>query len=374
MENYDAIVVGLGGMGSAALYHLANRGVNVCGIEQFEIGHDQGSSYGETRAIRKAYFEHPDYVPLLHRAYDLWADLQSKTEQNVITQCGMLFAGPKSSPAVEGLIRCFSEHNLPHDQLTAAQATGRHPRFHFNQEDTVFYEPNAGYVVPEATIQSHIKLAAEAGAVIKTGAATKYWRAVPDGIEVTTEAETIIASKLLLCTGAWTEGLLVKLDLPLEIRRKVQFWYSTPDMENFAGDFPVWFMDRPDGSVYGFPTLDGKTMKVAVHSGGNLTHSPETLKRDLQAGDENFIMRSLHDTFPGIKPTLDRYSVCMYTNTPDGHFILDQHPENENVYLAAGFSGHGFKFVPIVGEILADLATTGRSDQPYDFLRLTRFN
>jgi sarcosine oxidase len=373
MKKYHTIVIGLGGMGSAALYHLAQRGVDVCGIEQFEIAHDQGSSYGETRAIRKAYFEHPDYVPLLHRAYDLWADLQAKTTQNIITECGMIFAGPESSPAVHGLNTCYTEHDLPHDKLSASEAADRYSKFHFNKEDTVFYDPIAGYVVPEATIETHINLAGEAGATIKTGTEVKYWREIDGGVEVTTGKETMTADKLIICAGAWAGQVLAKLDLPLEIRRNVQLWYSTPDIDKYANDFPVWFMDRSYGGIYGFPSLDGKTMKAAVHTGQDLTKSPETLKRELVEDDQKLVLQCLEETFPGIQPQLDRYSVCMYTCTPDEHFIIDEHPDHENVYIAAGFSGHGFKFTPVIGEILAELAMTGHSRQPFDFLRLIRF-
>jgi len=374
MERFDAIVIGLGGMGSAALFHLARRGVKVCGIEQFEINHTLGSSHGEVRAIRKAYFEHPDYVPLLHRAYELWDELQLTTEQSIFERCGMVFAGQQSSPAVDGLNRCFNEHHLPHDELSADEANSRYPKFNFSEDDTVFYDPDAGYVVPETTVERHVQLARDAGAKIKTETEVKSWREVDDGIEVTTESSTLTAKKLIVCAGAWTDQILAKLGLPLEIRRKVQLWYSTPNVDSYSRDFPIWFMDRPYGGVYGFPSLDGKTIKAAVHSGEDVTQSPETLKRELVEGDQDLVLRCLRDTFPGIIPTLDRFSVCMYTCTPDEHFIIDQHPEHENVFFGAGFSGHGFKFVPVVGEILADLTIQGRSDLPYEFLRLGRFH
>jgi sarcosine oxidase len=369
-NDFDVIVLGVGAMGSAAMWRLARRGVRVCGVEQYGTNHGLGSSHGESRAIRKAYFEHPDYVPLLNRAYELWDELEGASGRRLLVGCGMVFAGAPDSVAVRGLERCYAEHALPHARLGAAEGMLRFPEFMFQEHHVVFHDPLGGYVKPEAAIASMVALAKGAGAELVEHAPVVSWSADGTGICVEMHGRSLRAEKLIITAGAWSGPLLETLHLPLQIRRKVQLWYRAPQLERML-DMPVWYIDNAYGGVYGFPAIGGR-FKVATHDGGEPTQDPKSLVRDLVTGDEALVLRCLAETFPWLTPELVKHAVCMYTCTPNNDFIIDQHPELDNVYFAAGFSGHGFKFAPVVGEVLADLATDGRSPLPYDFLRLQR--
>lgn len=373
MPAYDVIVLGCGAMGSATLWQLARRGVRCCGIEQFEIAHDRGSSHGDSRAIRKAYFEHPDYIPLLNRAYELWPQLETASGTRLKHDTGMVFAGAPDSEAIQGLERTYAAHNLPHERLAARDAETRFPRFRFRDDHAVFFDPLGGYVVPEASVAACMRLAQEAGAVVRTHARVASWAANADGVTVSIDGEDLHAGALVVAAGAWSSQMLQTLRIPLRVLRKVLVWYSAPDIAVYRAGFPVWYIDLPCGAVYGFPAHDGLAMKVAVHSGGEEIVSPEHLDRSFRPGDDDTILQCLAETFPELTPVRTRHAVCMYTTTPDTNFVLDLHPNHPNVAIAAGFSGHGFKFMPAIGEIMADLVTEGATSQPIDFLRLDRF-
>lgn len=373
MKHFDAIVLGCGAMGSAALWRLARRGIRCCGIEQYGVAHDLGSSHGESRAIRKAYFEHPDYIPILDRAYALWDELQAASNMLLKHDVGMVFAGAPESDAIRGLERTYAKHRLAHDRLTATEATARFPTFHFRDNHVVFHDPHGGYVEPEKAVAACLGLARQAGATILTHRRVDAWHADAQGVAVYVGAETIRAAKLVITAGAWAGRVLGSLAIPLRVVRKPLVWYTSPDIGRYAHAFPVWFMDMPYGAVYGFPAHNGREMKVAVHSGGSEVARPEELDRSYHPQDDMAILQCLRETFPTLEPVRTRHAVCMYTNTPDTHFVLDRHPQHSNVAIAAGFSGHGFKFMPAIGEIMADLAEHGDTQMPIDFLRLARF-
>ena len=373
MPTFDVIVLGCGAMGSATLWHLTKRGLRCCGIEQFGIAHDRGSSHGESRAIRKAYFEHPDYIPLLDRAYELWADLETESAVSLKHEVGMVFAGDPESDTIRGLERTYAQHQLPHDFLTAPEAAERFPQFRFRDDHVVFYDPLGGYVASEASVTACVRLAETAGATMLRHVAATTWHADTGGVTVIAGKETLRASALVITAGAWADELLRELKLSLRVLRKVLVWYTAPDIESFAHDFPVWFINQPYGAVYGFPAYNGRDMKVAVHTGGQDVAVPDKLDRTFQPDDEAAILQCLRETFPRLEPHRTRHAVCMYTTTTDENFALDLHPQHPNVAIAAGFSGHGFKFMPVIGEIMADLAQTGKTAHPIDFLRLARF-
>jgi sarcosine oxidase len=374
MADFDAIVLGVGGMGSAALYHLARRGLRVLGIEQFSLAHDRGSSHGQTRIIRKAYFEHPAYVPLLHRTYELWGDLERHTGQKLFYRTGLLLGGPPDGMIVTGIQRSAREHHLDIQSLTPSDVSRRYPGLRVPPEHTALFEPDAGFLRVEACVRAHADAAATAGAQILTAAPVQSWSAAADRVTVRNADAEHTARALVIAGGAWASRLLSDLHLPLEVRRKVVFWYETshPCYEMQAG-CPVYGFETSQGFLYGFPAIDDAGVKVAHHSGGQTVRDPSALDRNLYPEDEAPVLTFVASYLPSLRPRRLQHSVCMYTMTPDEHFVIDRHPAYRSVVYAAGLSGHGFKFAPIIGAVLADLAIDGRTDQPIDFLSARRF-
>lgn len=373
VTSYDAAVLGLGGMGSAALYHLARRGLRVCGIEQYPIAHDRGSSHGALRIIRKAYFEHPDYVPLLERAYALWHALEADSGERLMDLPGLVLSAPAESAAIAGLTACYHAHALPHERLTAADAMARWPQFRLPETHNVFFDPEGGYLRVEPCVATHVHLAERYGAAVHASAGPATWRPDGDGVVVSWAGGTIQANRLVIAGGPWSAALLKDLGLPLTIRRKVQLWFDTPNRDAYTAGFPCYYVAAGHGEFYGFPIVDAQGMKVAEHSGGAAVSAPSALNRSLEPADEAAARQFLEATFPGMAPRLAAHSVCMYTMTPDEHFIIDTHPAHPQVAFAAGFSGHGFKFASVIGEVLAGLAELGDPGHPTGFLRLSRF-
>lgn len=374
VEHYDAVVFGLGGMGSAAMYHLAKRGAKVLGIERHGIAHDRGSSHGDTRVIRKAYFEHPDYVPLLDRAYTLWEELQAECDEPLLVKSGAVLAGKPDSDTIRGLERCYREHALPHERLDAAQARLRYPAFHFPDGHVVFVDPSGGYLFVERCIEQHLEMAERHGATVSIHEEVTAWKADDNGVTITTDKRVIEAGALVVTAGAWTSDALDDLGVPLTVLRKVQLWYDSPNIAAYSGsDFPVFYVESDRGSMYGFPAVSEFGMKIAEHTGGSPVADPDAVNRGLEAEDEHAILEFLRETFPEMEPKRTRFSVCMYTMSPDEHFIVDRHPRHPNVALGAGFSGHGFKFASVIGEILAQLVLDKETPHPIGFLGLNRF-
>ena len=381
MSSYDVIVVGVGAMGAAACYHLARRGVRVLGLEQFGIPHALGSSHGYSRAIRLAYYEHPDYVPLLRRAYALWHELEAASGQKLLHVTGGLYLGAPGSELVEGSLRSAREHGLPHEALTRAQVSERFPQFHGVPDDFVaLWEPPAGLLLPERVVAAHAELALRHGADLRGHETVMSWEADAHGVTVRTDRAVYTAAHLILCGGAWSERLVRGLGVPLVVTRQVLGWVwppRRPEQFDLAAGFPTWAIeDAASGSLfYGFPLLpDNPGFKIARHRPGAPT-DPDTVVRHVLPGDEDDFRPGLDRFFPDVAggPTL-AVRVCLYVNSPDGHFLVDHHPEHpERVTFACGFSGHGFKFASVLGEALADLAERGATDLPVGFLGLRRF-
>ncbi|QDV17985.1 Monomeric sarcosine oxidase [Gimesia panareensis] len=370
----DYLVLGLGGMGSSALYHLARRGLKVLGVEQFGIAHDRGSSHGETRIIRKAYFEHPDYIPLLQRAYSLWEELEQESEKSLFNRCGLMVAGPPEGAVIKGVHLAEERHSVKVESLSAADVLQRCPGFQVPVGFEVTFEPEAGFLHVEECVQAHMDCALAHGAQIVLHEPVESLLVSETEIEVQTANQHWVADGVIVTAGAWSSDCLKELQLPLEVVRKVLFWNPvlSPiyDLEQGRGGF---FFDMPYGEFYGFPSLDGKTVKLAEHTGGAQVPDPTNVDRELSEVDATSVARFVGDVMPGLNPSPERHAVCMYTRTPDGHFIIDQHPRNQRLVYGAGFSGHGFKFASVMGEILADLVTEGRTSHPIDFLRADRF-
>jgi sarcosine oxidase len=370
---YDAIVLGAGGMGSAALFELARRGRRVLGLEQFAPGHDRGSSTGQTRVIRKAYYEHPDYVPLLRRAYERWYDLEQRCGRRLLVECGCLSIGPPDGEVVPGVRRAAEEHGLPVEPLTTAELRRRFPAFRFGDEMAAVLERDAGFLYVEECVRAHADEARRLGADLRADEAALSWEATAGGAVVRTAAGVYAADRLVITAGAWAGRVLAGLGLPLAVLRKVLLWFGTPDPAALRRDvFPIYMAETAAGFYYGFPVIDGLGHKVARHDGGPAA-DPTTLDRVVSDADAEECRAFLRAHLPAADGPLRDGKVCMYTVTPDHHFVIDRHPECPQVVVAAGFSGHGFKFASVVGEVLADLAESGRTALPIGLFRIDRF-
>ena len=373
---HDAIVVGLGGMGSAAAYHLARRGMKVLGLERHAPAHDRGSSHGESRIIRQAYFEGTEYVPLLFRAYELWEDLERETGEDLMTLCGGLFIGPEDGELVSGSAASADEHGLPYEMLDSAELKRRFPVFDPEPKTVALFEKRAGFVRPERTVRAHLDLAASLGADLRFGERVLSWEATESGVRVRTEGGVHEAGRLVVAAGAWAGELLSDLGLPLEVTRQILFWFRPRGgVEAFApGRLPIWIYEPYDGHMfYSFPAVDGaETVKAAFFRADGTPADPNTIDREVREDEVDFIRGYLGRHIPAMDGELVAARTCMYTNTPDQHFVVSAHPEHPQVSVAAGFSGHGYKFCSVIGEILADLATEGETGHPVDLFSPSR--
>jgi sarcosine oxidase len=382
-EHYDCIVLGIGGFGSGALYHLARRGVRVLGIERFTVAHDRGSSHGETRIIRKAYFEHPDYVPLLQRAYDLWHELERESKRRLLYSVGLFIAGAPACKSVAGTVLAAERHNLSIERLSAAAARRRFPGFRFADDFEIVFEPQAGYLEVEKCVAAHIEAAIARGAILRTNETVVAWTSDGRQVVVRTDQGEYAAARLVITAGPWASAVLdecarsggeaLKFGRLLRVIRKPVFWFSAGREYDLAAGTPTFFFETPAGQFYGFPRIDGQTMKVAEHTLGESVANPLTIERAQIPDDLARLGGFLREHLPGLPEQPARHSVCMYTKTPDSHFCIDLDPRWPNVAIGAGFSGHGFKFTTVLGEALADLALEGRTNLPVGFLSVKRF-
>jgi sarcosine oxidase len=392
--NYDCIVLGVGGFGSGALYHLARRGARVLGIERFGVAHDRGSSHGETRIIRKAYFEHPDYVPLLHRAYELWHELEHETNRQLLHPIGLFIAGHPTCESVSGTVLAAEQHGLPIERLSAAEARRRFPCFRFDVDFAIVFEPQAGYLEVENCVAAHIEAAVRRGAALRTHETVVGWKSDGRQATVATDKGEYTAANLIITAGPWASQVLNACTGPrannqdgtgetapgsarwnelLRVIRKPVFWFEADASFDVANGIATFFFETPLGQFYGFPRLDGRTIKVAEHTQGFAVADPLAVDRNQQPEDLVRLVPFLDEHLCGVARQPVRHSVCMYTKTPDSHFCIDRHPEFANVTVGAGFSGHGFKFTSVLGEALADLALEGTTKLPVSFLSVKRF-
>jgi sarcosine oxidase len=372
---FDVIVIGVGGMGSVACYQLARRGVRVLGLEQFDIPHDRGSSHGFTRMIRSAYYEHPDYVPLIRRAFEQWRNLERESGAKLLHTTGGLYLGPVDGELVGGSLAASRTHNLPHELLSRDEVLNRFPQFNVPQDWVGLFEHEAGFLIPELAIKTHVDRAIQHGAMIHTSEPVLNWTSSSTGATVTTAKQTYHADQLIFSAGAWSDKLVRDLGVPLVVTRQVMGWVEPLRREPYLlGTLPVWAVDNGDGTIhYGFPVADDALgLKIAHHGPGTAT-DPDTVSRVPEPQDEQTFRPALRRFLPGADGPLKFMRICMYTNSPDGHFILDRHPVHPRVTIACGFSGHGFKFASVIGEALADLAMKGKSELPIQFLGLSRF-
>ena len=373
-SHYDAIIIGIGAMGSATLYKLASRGYDICGIEQFNIAHNKGSSHGETRLIRKAYFEHPDYVSLLHKAYEEWEKLDEQSNQSLFTKNGMLLAGTHDSSLIQGLAACYSEHDLPHEVMDVTEAQQRWPQIKLPDNVEVYYDPIAGYLRVEECVHQFCRLATENGADLFTNEKVTDWSSNNGTFRITTDKRTLFTERLIITCGAWSKAFLNNINLKLGVLRKVLFWYDTDDLKPFQPvSFPSFLIESDGNGFYGFPAINDAGVKVGEHYQKQLVSHPDNLDRKIHKKEVKPFSNFVEQTFPLLNTYPSKGEVCMYTMTKDEHFIIDRHPDYKNVVIGAGFSGHGFKFAPVIANILTDLVIDGTTTYPIELFQLSRF-
>lgn len=371
--NFDVIVLGVGGMGSATCRELAARGLSVLGLDQFPLVHDRGSSHGESRIIRKAYFEHPNYVPLLHRAYEKWHELEQATGRSLLLPTGLVLSGLSNGETIRGARESASQHHLTIENYTAEEGRRRFPGLNFPDEHEVVFEPGAGTLKVDDCVQAQVDDAIRLGAVLRGSEPVVDWSSDRNEVQVTTSNGIYRAKTLVITAGAWANNNLPNLGMRFRVLRKFVGWFPIQRQSYLASSgMPTYFFELPHGTFYGFPSFDGETVKIAEHSGGDEITNPTNVVRELIPSETVRLEAFLSKYLPDTTPTLVRHSVCLYTMSPDQHFVIDRHPHSRNVYFAAGFSGHGFKFCPVIGEIMADLVQSDRTDHPIRFLSLDR--
>lgn len=372
--HYDVIVLGVGGMGSAACHHLARRGKRVLGIERYDIPHAMGSSHGVTRIIRQAYYEHPSYVPLLRRSYALWRELETGFGEQLLHVTGSVDAGAPGDEVFTGSYDSCRLHEIPHEVLSSAELTARYPGYHLPPDHLALYQPDGGFVLSERAIVAHVVAAQAAGAEIHARERVLDWHASGDTVRVTTDHGSYEADSLVITTGAWIGQHVPELAAVAVPERQVLAWLQPQNPEDFAPEhFPVFNLQVPEGRYYGLPIFGVPGFKFGRygHLGG--TANPDDLDREATPADETLLRSFAERYFPtGAGPTM-ALRACLFTNTPDGHFVLDRHPDHPNVILASPCSGHGYKFCPVIGEILADLAVGGETAHDISLFRLDRF-
>jgi len=373
-NRYDVIVLGVGGMGSAALYHLARRGRKCLGLERFNIPHDRGSSHGITRIIRLCYYEHPSYVPLLRRAYELWHQLEAESSTRLLYITGSIDAGPPASSVFEGSLQSCQLHSLRHEVLTSAQLTARFPGYRLPAETMAVLQPEGGFLLPEACISSHVMAAQSYGAEVHARERVVGWEPEASGVIVTTEYGHYHADRLIVSAGAWISQFIPALGGAAIPERQVLAWLSPLRPASFRPDtFPVFNLAVEEGRYYGFPAFGVPGFKFGRYHHLQQVVNPDTDDRECHADDERILRQFAERYFPdGAGPTLS-LRWCLFTNTPDEHFVIDTLPNFPQVTFASPCSGHGFKFASVVGEILADLAETGGTKHDIHWLRLERF-
>jgi sarcosine oxidase len=372
---YDVAVIGLGGMGSAILAECACRGSRVIGLEQFERGHTAGSSNGKSRMIRKAYFEDPAYVPLLLRAYALWRKLEQVTGEDLLCITGLLMVGSEDADIIVGAQRAAQQHDLPLEVLEAREIRHRYPTLRVEDNEVAVFETDGGVIDPERAVEAHLRVATSAGAVLHFDAALTSWEASGDGFVVRLANGTTIESRaLILSLGPWLQKELEKLGLTIRVQRNVQAWFTPATDEYAVGRFPAFLLDRKilPAPLYGFPDF-GDGVKAAFHSLGACTDMAHFDREISQSRDIDPIVRATENWMPGATAILRAGKACPYSLTPDGHFVIDHHPDHSRLILCGGFSGHGFKFAPVVGEICADLAFEATPRHEIGFLSSRRF-
>jgi sarcosine oxidase len=372
-RQFDTIVIGVGGMGSATCYQLARRGRRVLGLERFAIPHEQGSSHGYTRIIRLAYYEHPSYVPLLRHAYDLWREIERRAGEQLLHITGSLDAGPEASWVFQGALRSAQEHDLPHEVLTGADINARFPGYQLPADTSGLYQPDGGFLTPERATVAFVNAARASGATIHAGERVFDWAPTAGGVRVTTEQDVYEAESLVFTAGAWNATLLPFLRGLAVPERQVLAWLQPHQPALFTpARFPVFNLLVSEGRYYGLPTFDVPGFKFGRYHHLEETTDPDAPRAAPTAADERLLRAFAERYFPAGAGSTLLLKTCLFTNTPDEHFLIDRHPEYSQIFFASACSGHGYKFASVIGEILADLAERGETRHDISLFRLAR--
>jgi sarcosine oxidase len=373
---YDTIVVGLGAMGSATLYHLAERGQRVLGLEQFTQNHRMGSSHGDSRIIREQYFEHPLYVPLVQRAHSLWRELERRSGVPLMRINGGLMIGPPDGSVVTGTIRSATEHGLAHEVLSPDEVRRRFPAFAMGPDLVAVFDPHAGFLDPDACNRAHAQGARLAGAEVRYDEVALEWQADGDGVSVRTPAGSYRTDNLVLTLGSWTPDLAGDLALPLSVERQVLFWFDVDrsDTRYDTANFPIFAYEFTPGSIcYGLPRLL-RGAKAAVMHHGEIAPHPWEVRRSVDASEVEALRAALEPVLPDLsRAPVKESGVCLFTNTPDHDFLIDRHPVHPQVLLSTPCSGHGFKFASAIGEAQAQIVMDGESKLDLSAFSIARF-
>ena len=374
MPSYDAIVIGVGGMGSAAVYHLARRGLQVLGLEKHAIPHEMGSSHGYSRMIRYTLQEHPSYVPLVRRSYELWHEMEETAGEELMVTTGSIRAGAPNSPFFLNAQEACDLHSIPYEILTASEVNKRFPGYRFPEEISSVYQADGGFLLPERCILTHVQAAERAGADVHSQETVLDWGVRGDGVQVRTDRDTYTAGRLVVTAGPWAANLVPELAAYAVPERQVMGWFQPKRPELYAAEaFPVFGVFTEEGRYYGFPSHAVPGFKI-----GRAHHllqkvDPDAIDREVHPEDEDILRQAVNRYFPLAAGKLLDGKTCMYTNTPDEHFMIGTLDGQPQVSVAAGFSGHGFKFASVIGEIMADLAQNGATEHDINLFRLDRF-
>lgn len=355
---FDLIVIGAGGMGSAITAFAAQKNLQVLCLEQFSQGHQLGSSHGQTRAIRQAYFEKEAYVPFCKRSYKLWLDLESKLSEELMVLNGILLSLPPTDSKIkDGLLKSARQYNIELQFLSKEEVQTKWPVLTPQTEYFNIFEPHAGFLYVEKCVEGLIKWAKQNGAQFEFNTAVKNWTSKNDIIHVETDNQIFQGKKLALAGGPWNRDLLQDLNLNLKVHRVQSGWFP-PQNNDSINDYeklPVWATETHGEFIYGFPMLDRRGIKTAWHFPGKEVSHLQQIDRSYDPEDA-FRLGKMSSSFISnldIKPSDTQ--VCLYTMTPDEDFLIDYHPQNKNIIVVAGFSGHGFKFSPAIGEYVCQM-------------------
>ena len=369
-EHFDCIVIGIGGIGSAASYFASQKNWSVLGIEQFSPAHNLGSSHGQSRIIRQAYFEHPSYVPLVLRAYQAWANIEQESENQLFYRTGLLQVGWPDNEVIQGVQTSAEQHNLPVENLSAADCAKRFPQFTMPDDQIGVFESTAGYLLVEECVKSMIELAAKQGAQFLFEQKVDSVEFKNDQFIVQVGEKKFIGDRLVISAGAWANTLLNDLGIPLQVIAKHQHWFQFEN-ESLFENSPVYLFETDQGYFYGFPKIGNRGFKVAEHTSGSTVSNPHQLDRSLCETDLKRVSDFVNQRLRANHAVHCEHSLCMYTMSVDEHFVIDRHPEIPKLVFACGMSGHGFKFTPVVGRHLVSLLDDANwKDEDFNFLRM----
>lgn len=381
IKSYDVIIIGAGSMGMSAGYFLAKKGIRTLLLDSFDPPHSNGSHHGDTRIIRHAYGEGKQYVPLVLRAQQLWMELQSEANRTLFTHTGVIGIGSSASSFINNVIQSAKEFDLPLEILTSDEIMNRWTGIRLPEGHIGCFEPSSGVLWSEECIKAYRELAIAYGAAICPNTkVTEINAGASNHIKVATEESCYYADKIIITAGAWSSNLVssVGLKLPLTPLRKTVSWFQADNTLFDSTIFPAFMFHLTDALYYGFPSFRGGGIKVGRHDRGRVIEPDSPIEEyGFYAEDEMDARQFLNSYMPKASGRLVQGKVCMYTMTPDEHFIIDRHPEYGNVFIAAGFSGHGFKFSSAVGEALSQMVSMGYTEHditPFSMSRQALFH